>query len=182
MQNGKISKRFAIAILVHIAPMTAAMAQSADAIVQMVRLLKPQDTSCKFNVINFGTIKTVYEQIKERVVVWFYDINGCSGGNTWWSEIAAFQITQAGEARFVLHRMTIPTEFKTFATIKNIHFMEDKPNQNTSTVVFSVIIDALDWGNEDALCCPRDGRQIKLWLQDRKLDGIVIKRWREEEH
>jgi hypothetical protein len=154
MQNGKISKRFAVAILGYIAPMTAAMAQSADAIVQMVRLLKPQEPSCNFNVINFGTIKTVPEQIEESVVVWFYDINGCNGGNAWWSEIAAFQIRQEGEARFVLHRMTIPTEFKTFAGIKNIRFMEDKPNQNTSTVASSVIIDAVDWGNGDGHCCP----------------------------
>jgi hypothetical protein len=170
-KSAKLGPKLAMAILIYIAPMSAAMAQSADAVVQMVRQLIPKDASCEFNAINFGTIKTVYEQIEERVVVWFYDINGCGGGNTWWSEVAAFQITQTEQAPFVLHRMTIPTEFETFATIKEIHFIED-----TSSVTF----DPFNWGNDDAHCCPRDGQQIKLWADDRKLDGIVIKRWREK--
>jgi hypothetical protein len=60
-----------------------------------------------------------------------------------------------------------------FAGTNSINFMK------ADIAAQSVVIDTIDWSNDDAHCCPRDGRQLKFWIEQGVVKAAVTRSWRE---
>ena len=145
-----------------------------SAVKQMLVLLQPEKT-CTLTGFTFGTIAP-YNVQDLSVVILIYSVEGCGGGNNWHSAIAAFDIKQSGKSisDIRLHKFSPDLErAMTFAGINTINFLKADIGAQ------SVTIDTLDWGNDDAHCCPRDGRQLRFWVDKGVLKAAVAKRWRE---
>jgi hypothetical protein len=137
-------------------------------------LLQPEKT-CTLTGFTFGTIAP-YNLDDLSVVILVYSVEGCGGGNNWHSAIAAFDIKQSGKSisDIRLHKFSPDIERALIvAGINSINFLK------TDIGAQSVTIDTLDWGADDAHCCPRDGRQLKFWVDKGVLKAAVTKRWRE---
>jgi hypothetical protein len=119
--------------------------------------------------------------IRKNVVLWLYGIDGCAGGNAWSSDIEAFDIKQVGKAPSHVRRKQFSAKFPlpSFATVKNISLFQDEKKSESALFTSTALVDALDWGDNDARCCPTDGRQFKIWLENDELRAVVIKRWQE---
>ena len=157
---------------------TAAERTSFDltpsAVKQMLALLQPEKT-CTLTGFTFGTIAP-YNLDDLSVVILVYSVEGCGGGNNWHSAIAAFDIKQSDKSisDIRLHKFSPDIERALIvAGINSINFLK------TDIGAQSVTIDTIDWGSDDAHCCPRDGRQLKFWADKGVLKAAVTKRWRE---
>jgi hypothetical protein len=145
-----------------------------NAVQQMLALLQPEKT-CTLTGFTFGTIAP-YNLDDLSVVILVYSVEGCGGGNNWHSAIAAFDIKQSDKtiSAIRLHRFSPDLErAMTVAGVNTINFIKADIGSQ------SVMIDTLDWGTDDAHCCPGDGRQLKFWIDKGVLKAAVTKRWRE---
>jgi hypothetical protein len=144
------------------------------ALKQMLGLLQPEK-GCTLTGFTFGTIAP-YNLEDVSVVILVYSVEGCGGGNNWHSAIAAFDIKQSGKSisDIRLHKFTPDIErAMVFAGTNSINFMK------ADIAAQSVVIDTIDWSNDDAHCCPRDGRQLKFWVEQGVVKAAVTRRWRE---
>jgi len=144
------------------------------AVKQMLALLQPEKT-CTLTGFTLGTIAP-YNLQDLSVVILIYSVEGCGGGNNWHSAIAAFDIKQSDKSisDVRLHKFSPDLErAMTFAGVNSINFIKaDIASQ-------SAVIDTVDWGSDDAHCCPRDGHQLRFWVDKGVLKAAVTKRWRE---
>ena len=140
----------------------------------MLGLLQPEK-GCTLTGFTFGTIAP-YNLEDVSVVILVYSVEGCGGGNNWHSAIAAFDIKQSGKSisDIRLHKFTPDIErAMVFAGANSINFVK------ADIAAQSVVIDTIDWSNDDAHCCPRDGRQLKFWVEKDLVKAAVTRRWRE---
>jgi hypothetical protein len=141
---------------------------------QMLALLQPEKT-CTLTGFTFGTIAPYNLQDLSAVIL-VYSVEGCGGGNNWHSSVAAFDIKQSGKSvlDIRLHKFSPDLDrAMTFAGVNTISFLKADIGSQ------SAVIDTLDWGTDDAHCCPRDGRQLKFWVDKGELKAAVTRRWRE---
>lgn len=157
---------------------SAARSQSTGALVTMLQILKKETAGCNFSLKATGTITSNYNgPVDEFIVFWVYGVDGCGGGNNWATSTSAFYVKQPFRAAAQVRKIPLAknvVDDTLFSQVKNVSFKQDA-NASTSYVE----IDGLSIGEDDARCCPTEGRTTKVWIEEGRIKSAIINRWKE---